>query len=320
MGPPAKCTFPANATQLLYARRKPDDPEHPACLDLLDHPDHRLRQPQQPQQPEQPQQPQQRRWRQSDHEDRARVGIGRVRQAGSRSWSPSNRPRSFTLTCCVTCRPRVTAGIARKAQVYRALGQLVGSGSNAGVNHLQLVKVHGKKLKPGKYELLISAGGKTYVLKFKVRSLTAALRAELAAGRVERRDRRVATAAPERDRRLEPGSARDRTGRFQRTSSARRAAGRHPARLSWRRSSSRVQVTVDDRGVGCDVRQRACRSAGDRPRYDCCWGGIRRSASTRPSGVNWVTYGSDPHPTSTSPLGSVWTLPIDDEGQGRLRM
>lgn len=59
-------------------------------------------------------------------------------------------------------------GRHRRKAHYKAIGQLVGS-AGAGVNHLRLLKVHGHKLKPGRYELLVSAGGKSYTLKFRVK-------------------------------------------------------------------------------------------------------------------------------------------------------
>jgi hypothetical protein len=52
---------------------------------------------------------------------------------------------------------------------YAPLGSASPSG-HAGLNLLKLTKIGGHKLKPGKYELLISAGGRTYTLKFKIRA------------------------------------------------------------------------------------------------------------------------------------------------------
>jgi hypothetical protein len=60
-------------------------------------------------------------------------------------------------------------GHHRKKAHYKPLGALAGQGK-AGSNAFGLVRVRGHKLKPGKYEVLISAGGKTYTLKFKVRA------------------------------------------------------------------------------------------------------------------------------------------------------
>jgi hypothetical protein len=60
-------------------------------------------------------------------------------------------------------------GKHRRKAHYKPLGVLAAQG-NAGLNRFGLVKVKGHKLKPGKYELLISAGGKTYTLRFKVRA------------------------------------------------------------------------------------------------------------------------------------------------------
>jgi hypothetical protein len=59
-------------------------------------------------------------------------------------------------------------GKHRKKAHYKKIGTLTGAGT-AGLNKFSFSKVAGHRLAPGKYELLVSAGGKAQTLKFKVK-------------------------------------------------------------------------------------------------------------------------------------------------------